>query len=392
MRPAVLLVIFSALLAKAVGADSPPSELSQRYAHDDRRLATARRYERVSADVKEQVWEWETGEAVKVAREARESGRDTLTELSLNSDADLYFVFRQIRTLLPDGGTRVEEARTYFLGDESQQSTRRSADFPPGATPLIPAKAPSTKVASSPSDEAERNALRAEVERILKEVRQPANLVDDPARGANAAWQRVKLIGGSLSPDGRYALAWAPAKPDFAWDEYYDPDLGYWADDDKVTNFVVDLRLHRVIGETKAAHFGSRQRYNHRECITTWSPDSQMFVQLTAAKWNFVACCVGRLNDGRLESMLDLATPVVARARALLESGKRRGFRQNEGAFSISLGGPRLANDGSGLIAVGFEVPKSPDAPSFNVEVRFRFEAAGRGGRVRVDAVNEIDF
>jgi hypothetical protein len=56
-------------------------------------------------------------------------------------------------------------------------------------------------------------------------------------------------------------------------------------DDYDVPNYVVDLAQRKILGETGCHYFGTNRRYNYRQCILRWSPDSPKFVQLWDDKW-----------------------------------------------------------------------------------------------------------
>ena len=62
-----------------------------------------------------------------------------------------------------------------------------------------------------------------------------------------------------------------------------------------VCNYVVEIASQRILGKTGCAYFGTRRRYNHRECDVTWSPDSTFFVQLWDDKWASESCWAGRI-------------------------------------------------------------------------------------------------
>jgi hypothetical protein len=359
----------------------PPTlaELMRRYARDDHRLAWAARYERVKDGVREQVWKLETGDVLKVSRETHGEKADTLEEISLSDIGYAYFVFRKVTERQPDGGTRVTEERTSISDLTMIQKTRRTATFPPGAAAEIPANAPSEKLDISGITDVERvgATFNQAVEKITGEVCVPEFLAHDPAKGAPPEWARMKTVRGTLSPDGRYALAWAPMKKDFDWADYATTEWpgDFWTEPggEEVVNFIADLKTHTVAGKTEGIHFGTRQRYNHREVVMAWSPDSRTFVELNTEKWNYAACCIGHLTDGKLDTMLELGKAVEKRADEFLRASKNRGYRRHAKEMEVAIYEPVLKNDGTGSIDVTFQVMKSPeDDAVVSVRVRFR--------------------
>ena len=294
----------------------------------------------------------------------------------------MYFAFRKVSTPKPGGGTRVTEERSYFDDSQTLQKTRRTADFPAGVAAQIAANTPAVKLDLAKLTAAARNndAANQTAQAILKAVRAPQFLIHDPAKGAPAEWQQVKLVAGTLSPDGRYALAWAPAKKDFLWANYKadDTDEDFWVEpgSEAVVNFIVDLSTHRLAGKTPGVHFGVRQNYNHYECIMAWSADSHTFIELNTEKWSYAACGCGRLTDGKLVAVADLGPAVEARAKALLKTTKHPGYRNHAKDMLTALAEPRINNDGNGSIQVVLQVPKSvADDAYANVTVRFHLSA-----------------
>ena len=78
-----------------------------------------------------------------------------------------------------------------------------------------------------------------------------------------------------------------PGQPN--WDALYDEGMGYFYEsgiyDYDAPNYVVDLASKKILGETGCHFFGTHRRYNHRQCIVKWSPDSLKFVQLWDDKY-----------------------------------------------------------------------------------------------------------
>ena len=108
-------------------------------------------------------------------------------------------------------------------------------------------------------------------------------------------------------------------------------------------NYVVDLASQKIIGETGCNYFGTDRRYNHRECILTWSPDSLKFVQLWDDKWRSTACVAGKINPGlKFAGAVDLDKAIEKKTYAFV---KKR-FNPEEGG-SLSLNINKVTNDGA---------------------------------------------
>ncbi len=316
---------------------------------------------------------------LKVARASHGEKKDELEEYSTDDYGNMYFAFCKVTTHEADGGSRVSEERTYLDDSETLQKTRRTASFPAGVAPEIAAKAPAEKLAIAKSSD-EARTLNNTTSEVIAALCVPERLAHDPAKDAPAEWQRVKLVQGSLSPDGHTALAIAPKKETFAWADHADSPLGgYTMEVDAAVNYLADLQTHRLLGKTLGTHFGTRARYNHHQCIFAWSPDSRIFLQLDVAKWSYVDCCIGQLRDGKLAPVQDLGAAVETRAKEFLAATKNRAYRHHAKEMVTALYQSVLQNDGTGTLQVSLEVPKSAETNArATMQVRFRLAADSR--------------
>jgi hypothetical protein len=380
---ALLFFVLFGIHAVAVERGPRPTEqlkdLLQKYARDDKRLPGALHYVKKSGEgqddaLREEAWVLETGEPVKVLQERRRGDVTTLDEYSIDGDI-AYFVFHRVDEKQKDGGTRVTEERTYVVFGDVIAKRRRIVNFPAGVPPEMSPQFKSEELDIKTLPEAERhgwewNKLMPE---LLKRICVDEALAHDPAKGAPAEWEQVKLVAESMSPDNRYALAIRPKKKGFDWSDYLTPELGehqYMVEDeDGVANFIVDLQTHRLVGKTLGEHFGNRARYNHRTCSMFWSPDSHFFIQMTNSKWQYEKCCLGHVEDGKMTAMLDLGKAAKKRAAEFLVAAKNRTYREHAKEMETDLFSPRMENGGSGSIGVIFQVIK---ADYVSARVRFR--------------------
>ena len=178
---------------------------------------------------------------------------------------------------------------------------------------------------------------------------------EDPfadAKGGDRA--RFRVINGSASPDGRYAIAIGFAQP-VDWEgDYLDTEFAtegkvYTADEEEdkgLRNYVVELVTGRILGETGCKFFGTRRGYNHRECSVAWSPDSTWFVELTEVKWGYVACHAGHIVAGpKLLGCPDVGKFAEKTAATFL-AGRKSKRRLRDSSIAIT----SVSVDNSGVI------------------------------------------
>ncbi len=378
-------VLLSILFAGALGAlaadaraasasetDAQVKALGQRYNQVEAQLARSLHYQKKEtagdgATTTEQAWFNGGGDLLKVATERSDAaGGRELTEwiaLSFDNPQLGLFVLNRKESPLPEGGgTGIEESRKYYgyAGDGNGvliRELRKSAKFRAGES-LDTVKTPNTVVDLArqpkldPSTGAGERALRefllrpGEIAEALQKAGPPAA---DPFAGDGGDRERFRVIRGSASPDGRYAVAIGFTKP-VNWEEgYRDAEFTdaqiYTADEDDedLRNYVVELITGRILGETGCKFFGTRHSYNHRECSVSWSPDSTWFVELTEVKWGYVACRAGHIVAGpKLLGCPDVGKFAEKAAATFLAGRSKRRLRDS----SIAISEVSVNNDG----------------------------------------------
>ena len=287
MRTNVLirLSILTGILALARDASGAPSveeqvkKLAARYSQVEDQLARSVRYaSRNDKGDSEQAWFNGADDLIKLAVESRDDNERKLTEyfaLDFDNDYDGMFMLVRKETPAPNGGVQVEESRKYF-GEGKRggnglliRELRKSVHFKPGAstntgrTPNVTLEL--TKKANQPTEDELREMLSAPTN-IAEELRKGAPEFD-PFADVKGDSDKYRVIHGSASPDGRFAIALGFAREPVDWDAEYDKETeSYYAEGDEgIRNYVVDLAEKKILGETGAAWPGTRRRYNHPE-------------------------------------------------------------------------------------------------------------------------------
>jgi len=295
----------------------------------------------------------------------------------------------------PDGGTRVEESRKYFgegkrggNGDLVRE-LRKSADFKPGE-PTDTVHTPNVTVdlgkkSNQPTEDELREMLNAPT-KMAEELRKGAPAFD-PFANVTGDSDKYRVIHGSASPDGRFAIALGFAREKIDWDALYDQELGsYYVEGgaEDIRNYVVDLAQKKILGETGAGWLGTRRRYNHPECVLTWSPDSSFFVQLLANKWASDDCVAGKIASGpKFVGAVNLLKTLTPKVYAFV---KRR-FDTQEGGV-LSFYNEKVTNDGA-VEMKAYEYTSSGEhkgETNFAVSVRLQLRETPKG--LSIEAVN----
>jgi hypothetical protein len=378
----------------ALSVEEQVKMLAARYGQVEDQLGRSIRYtskdESSGATTVRQAWFNGADDLIKLAVESHNGNERELTEyfaLDFENDYDGMFMLVRKETPAPDGGVQVEESRKYFGEGKSGgngvfiRELRKSARFKSGEptdtvhTPNVTVDL--TKKANQPSEDQLREILNAPT-KMAEELRKGAPELD-PFANLKGDSDKYRVIRGSASRDGRFAIALGFAREPVDWDSEYDKETkNYYAEDEEgVRNYVVDLAQKKILGETGAAWPGTRRRYNHPECIVTWSPDSSFFVQLLANKWSSDDCVAGKIVSGpKFVGAVNLLNPLSPKIYAFV---KKRFDREEGGALSFY--NDKVTNDGA-VDMEAAEYEPSGDRKgdtNFRVNVRLRVRETPQG-------------
>jgi hypothetical protein len=380
--------------AGALSVDEQMKMLSARYGQVEDQLARSIRYtskdDSSGATTIKRAWFNGSDDLIKVAVECRNGAQRELTEyfaLDFENDYDGMFMLVRKETPAPDGGVQVEESRKYFgEGKEGGnglliRELRKSSHFKPGEstdtvhTPNVTVDL--GKKSNQPTEDGLREMLNAPTN-MAEELRK-GKPEFDPYANVKGDSDKYRVIRGSASPDGRFAIALGFAKEPVDWDTTYDKETeSYYAEGDEgIRNYVVDLAQKKILGQTGAAWPGTRRRYNHPECVVSWSPDSSFFVQLLDNKWSSDDCVAGKILTGpRFVGAVNLLKPLSPKVYAFV---KKRFNREEGGALSFYH--EKVTNDGAtDMEAVEYESGGDRKGDTnFRVKVQLRLREAPQG-------------
>jgi len=387
--------------AAALSVEEQVKMLAARYGQVEDQLGRSIRYtirdESSGATTVRQAWFNGADDLIKLAVESRDGAKRELTEyfaLDFENDYDGMFMLMRKETPAPDGGMQVEESRKYF-GEGKRggnglliRELRKSAHFKPGeSTDTV--RTPNVTVdlgkkSNQPTEDELREILNAPTN-AAEELRKGAPEFD-PFADVKGDSDKYRVIHGSASPDGRFAIALGFAGEPVDWDADYDKETAsYYAEGDEgIRNYVVDLAQKKILGQTGAAWPGTRRRYNHPECVVTWSPDSSLFVQLLANKWSSDDCVAGKIVSGpKFVGAVNLLKPLSPKIYAFI----KKPFDREEGG-ALSFYNEKVTNDGAADMEAA-EYESSGDRKgdtNFRVNVRLRVRETPHG--LSIEGVN----
>jgi hypothetical protein len=310
---------------------------------------------------------------------------------------ELVFTLDRTENVLIDPNvTDVTERRYYFSNNQLIRVLKKEGRFPAGkptdTDELKSQEVPLSEIENADETYVQQHEMTAPLIQKLLRLEDDSTPTEGPTPGASAGpvltgdgW---RMIAGTNSRDGVYALAWGQegqSSPQGDLDE--DGFLMGNQEDEKLVNYVVNVRTRQIIGTLKGKHFGDKSSYNHDKIETAWSSAGMFMAQLNSGKWATYDAHVYEIqytNDGN----------AVSKATDILEPAKKAVFEHLAGrpqltkftkdGFAITLHDPRIVyQGGNSVIQVGVigQIPKSEeDDSSFEATVTFNLNSDENGG------------
>jgi hypothetical protein len=180
--------------------------------------------------------------------------------------------------------------------------------------------------------------------------------------------RELRVIKNTIAPSGRYGVAWQV--PTDASVETWD-DGSEISDTGSIKNFLVRLGDGVPVARLAGDHFGDHPRYNHREVVATWSPDSRYVAILNQSKWMTDVSEVYLVSDKGAPKPASLMP--ACKSAAKNEAARRSGKGGDHYTYSLNV--RSVGNDGTIVMRCALQVIKEGDY--FAMVVRVKVVADG---------------
>ncbi len=300
--------------------------------------------------------------------------------------------------------TSVTERRYYFAGDKLIRVLEKKGTFPSGK----PTNTAGLKNREVPPGELENadetyrtqheiaagiieNLRRAEAGSSGEAADAPAQSPEPAGKGAsgtgNITGEGWRMIAGSASRDGRYALAWGlKGSTEIQGEAAEDGSLSVTEDEAKLVNYLVDLQNKSIVGPLKGKHFADKSSLGHSTSETAWSSAATFVAQINSGKWATWDAQVYEMKEGEKASLskgTDLLEPVkkaIREFKAGDKAVKKLGFDN----FTFALHDTHIAQRGPEtvlVVEVNAGIPKSEEEGAFfDVTLTFSLAPDENGG------------
>lgn len=307
---------------------------------------------------------------------------------------DLVFTLERTENVLIDPNvTDVIEKRYYFANNQLIRVLKKEGRFPAGkptdTDALKNQEVPLIEIENASETYVDQHEMTAPI--IQKLLRLEDDSTPKPsavAAGPVLTGDGWRMIAGTNSRDGVYALAWGEKGQSSPQGDV--DDEGFLMgnqESEKLVNYVVNVRTKQIVGTLKGKHFGDKSTYNHDSIDTAWSNSGLFVAQLNSGKWATFDANVYEIqytNDG---NALSKATDILEPAKkAVFEhlAGRPQLTKFTQDDFAITLHDPRIVyQGGNSVIQVGVigQIPKSEeDDSSFEATITFHLNSNENGG------------
>lgn len=287
--------------------------------------------------------------------------------------------------------TSVVEKRLYFAEGSLIRMLEKAGKFPEGK----PTDTTSLKNKDTPVEEVlGAGELYGELEREAQAIMVKVNKISsDDAPAAPTTELSIfgdgwRLIRGSQSRNGQYALAWGiqgKSMPEGETDE----DGALSANDPEaegLTNYAINLKTGVFLGKTNGAHASDKTNSGHYTHEVAWSSASNYFVQICSGKWATFSASFYKISpvDEALSEPIDILEMAKKAAFSNLEGGDiLKKFDKDD--FTTTLHDVKIAQRGSKtfvVVEVAGQIPKSEEEGAyFNLTLTFQLMPDENGGR-----------
>jgi hypothetical protein len=158
-----------------------------------------------------------------------------------------------------------------------------------------------------------------------------------------------------------------------AWD-----DGSEISDTGSIKNVLVRLPDGVPVARLAGDHFGEHPRYNHREVVATWSPDSRYVAILNQSKWTTDVSDVYVVSDKGMPKPASLMP--ACKSAATKEMARRSGKGGDHYTYSLDV--LSVGNDGTIVTRCALQVMKEDDYFAMVVRVKVVADASALKARV----------
>jgi hypothetical protein len=191
---------------------------------------------------------------------------------------------------------------------------------------------------------------------------------------AAAEQPRLHILWDTVSPDGKYAIAWS-ATGDTTPDLSAPPSE---TDKSPVANYLIEVATGKLLLQLPECHYWDSYaagHQNHFSLETGWLEGSQSLLAIYNSRWSTDAAL---LVDVSLRRAVSIKNQLEASFKEALKSTRGKDYTKYKDSLAIEFGSPWFVAPGQFYVSGNASIPKK-ESPNFNLGLFFKVANDGIG-------------
>jgi hypothetical protein len=188
---------------------------------------------------------------------------------------------------------------------------------------------------------------------------------------AVAEESKLYVFWDTVSPDGKYAIAWSTTG-EATLDDLPSP----YADKNPVANYVIEVASSKIVVQLPGSHYWDlygRGHLNHFSLETVWSENSRSMLAIYASRWSTDAVF---LVDVSVPRAVRIENQLQASFKQTLKSTREREYTKYKDRLEITFGSPWFVAPGRFYLSANASIPKQEN-PNVNLGLYFQIQNGG---------------
>jgi hypothetical protein len=186
---------------------------------------------------------------------------------------------------------------------------------------------------------------------------------------AVAEESKLYVFWDTVSPDGKYAMAWSTTGK-VTLNDLPPPSE---TDENPVANYVIEVASRKVVLQLPESHYwhlNGGGHPNHFSLETVWSENSRSMLAIFDSRWSTDAVF---LVDISVPRAVRIENPLEASFKRTLKSTRGKEYTKYKDSLEITFGSPWFVAPGRFYVSANATIPKQ-EYPDFTFDLYFQIE------------------
>jgi hypothetical protein len=186
---------------------------------------------------------------------------------------------------------------------------------------------------------------------------------------AVAEGSKLYVFWDTVSPDGKYAIAWSTTG-EATLEDLPSPD-----DHDPVANYVIEVASRKIVVQLAGGHYWGLDGHhpNHRSLETVWSENSRLMLAIYDSRWSTDTVL---LVDVSVPRAIRIENQLEDSFRQMLKSTRWNEYTKYEDSLLTTFDSPWFVGPERLYLLANASIPKKEN-PAFNSGLYFQIKDGG---------------